>query len=177
PGSAGPHPRRRRGHAPEAPHDDGSEAGPSDREPAVHHLHDRVARRSRLRGGRPVVHVPVGGHQAGPRRARMEGNAPSLRGGARAARDGGRGQVRRSRAEGAFINAGAYMLEREVLDGLPGDRAVSFERDVFPALVGNGLHAYKANGHWFDIGTPERYLEATRYLLERSGESIRVGEG
>jgi len=83
----------------------------------------------------------------------------------------------RSPAEGAFINAGAYMLEREVLDGLPGDRAVSFERDVFPALVGTGLHAYKANGHWFDIGTPERYLEATRYLLERSGESIRVGEG
>ena len=81
----------------------------------------------------------------------------------------------RSPPGGAFINAGAYVLEREVLDPLPDDRPVSFEREVFPSLVGNGLYAYKATGYWLDIGTPERYLEATRYLLERSGEDVLVG--
>jgi mannose-1-phosphate guanylyltransferase len=63
------------------------------------------------------------------------------------------------------INAGAYVVEREVVEGIPAGRAVSFEREVFPALVGDGLHGYHAEGYWIDIGTPERYLEATWDLL------------
>jgi mannose-1-phosphate guanylyltransferase len=63
------------------------------------------------------------------------------------------------------INAGAYVLESEVVDMIEPGRAVSFEREVFPALVGRGLYGYLADGYWIDIGTPERYLEATRDLL------------
>jgi mannose-1-phosphate guanylyltransferase len=63
------------------------------------------------------------------------------------------------------INAGAYVLERSVLDLIPSGRAVSFEREVFPQLVGNGLYGWDADGYWIDIGTPERYLEATWDLL------------
>jgi mannose-1-phosphate guanylyltransferase len=63
------------------------------------------------------------------------------------------------------INAGAYVVEREVVEKIPAGRAVSFEREVFPELVGNGLQGYAAEGYWIDIGTPERYLEATWDLL------------
>ena len=63
------------------------------------------------------------------------------------------------------VNAGAYVLEREVAERIPAGRAVSFEREIFPELVGRGLHGYHAEGHWIDIGTPERYLEATWDLL------------
>jgi mannose-1-phosphate guanylyltransferase len=63
------------------------------------------------------------------------------------------------------INAGAYVLERELVETIPAGRAVSFEREVFPELVGNGLYGYDAAGYWIDIGTPERYLEATWDLL------------
>jgi mannose-1-phosphate guanylyltransferase len=63
------------------------------------------------------------------------------------------------------INAGAYVIEREVVDSIPSGRPVSFEREVFPALVGEGLYGYDAAGYWIDIGTPERYLEATWDLL------------
>jgi mannose-1-phosphate guanylyltransferase len=64
------------------------------------------------------------------------------------------------------INAGAYVIEREVVEAMiPAGRAVSFEREVFPGLVGNGLYGYNAEGYWIDIGTPERYLEATYDLL------------
>jgi mannose-1-phosphate guanylyltransferase len=64
------------------------------------------------------------------------------------------------------INAGAYVLEREVVEALvPAGRAVSFEREVFPQLVGDGLYGWAAAGYWIDIGTPERYLEATYDLL------------
>jgi mannose-1-phosphate guanylyltransferase len=66
-----------------------------------------------------------------------------------------------------LINAGAYILERSVLDGLPpAGTNVSIERDVFPALVGKGLFGYAQNGYWLDIGTPERYLEGTFDILE-----------
>lgn len=64
------------------------------------------------------------------------------------------------------INAGAYVIEREVIESaVPSGRAVSFEREVFPQLVGDGLYGWAAEGYWVDIGTPERYLEATYDLL------------
>jgi mannose-1-phosphate guanylyltransferase len=63
------------------------------------------------------------------------------------------------------INAGAYVIERELVESIPPGRPVSFEREVFPSLVGEGLYGYDAAGYWIDIGTPERYLEATWDLL------------
>ena len=69
------------------------------------------------------------------------------------------------------INAGAYVLEREVVDLIPPGRAVSFEREIFPQLVGKGLYGYPAEGYWIDIGTPDRYLEATYDLLSGRVES------
>jgi mannose-1-phosphate guanylyltransferase len=65
------------------------------------------------------------------------------------------------------ISAGAYVLERSVLDLIPEDREVSIEREVFPQLVGKGLHGRRLSGYWMDIGTPERYLEASWDILER----------
>jgi mannose-1-phosphate guanylyltransferase len=69
------------------------------------------------------------------------------------------------------VNAGAYVLEPEVIEGIPQGRAVSFEREIFPALVGDGLYGWPADGYWIDIGTPERYLEATWDLLGGRVES------
>ena len=64
------------------------------------------------------------------------------------------------------INAGAYVIERDLVEtSIPAGRPVSFEREVFPALVGHGLYGFDAAGYWIDIGTPERYLEATWDLL------------
>lgn len=64
------------------------------------------------------------------------------------------------------INAGAYVLERSVLDLVPAERACSIEREVFPQLVGDGLCGLLLDGYWMDIGTPERYLQASWDILE-----------
>ncbi|HEU5252277.1 MAG TPA: NDP-sugar synthase [Solirubrobacterales bacterium] len=64
------------------------------------------------------------------------------------------------------INAGAYVLERSVLDLVPAGEAVSIEREVFPRLVGAGLYGLLLEGYWMDIGTPERYLQASWDILE-----------
>jgi mannose-1-phosphate guanylyltransferase len=77
------------------------------------------------------------------------------------------------------ISAGAYVLERAVLELLEAEQPASIERDVFPRLVGEGLYGYVSDGYWLDIGTPERYLEGTFDILEgtvASGVQERMGD-
>jgi mannose-1-phosphate guanylyltransferase len=64
------------------------------------------------------------------------------------------------------INAGAYVVERSALDLIPPGRTVSIEREVFPRLVGRGLFGRRLDGYWMDIGTPQRYLQASWDILE-----------
>jgi mannose-1-phosphate guanylyltransferase len=65
-----------------------------------------------------------------------------------------------------LVNAGAYVLQRDLLDAVPKDRHVSIEREVFPTLVDDGLYGCAAGGYWLDIGTPQRYLQATYDILD-----------
>jgi mannose-1-phosphate guanylyltransferase len=78
-----------------------------------------------------------------------------------------------------LISAGAYVLERDILELIAPDRNVSIEREVWPALIGNGLHGYVSDGYWLDIGTPERYLRGTFDIIEGNVETAvreRLGE-
>jgi mannose-1-phosphate guanylyltransferase len=75
------------------------------------------------------------------------------------------------------VNAGMYVLQRSVLDLIPSGENVSIERDVFPRLVGNRLHGLLLDGYWMDIGTPERYLQASWDILEGRVETQVVPSG
>ena len=70
-----------------------------------------------------------------------------------------------------LVSAGAYVLERSVLELLPPAQPASIERDVFPNLVGDRLFGYVADGYWLDIGTPQRYLQGTFDILEGTVET------
>lgn len=75
-----------------------------------------------------------------------------------------------------LVNAGAYVLERSVLEQMaPAGSVISIERDVFPTLVDAGLHGYCADGYWLDIGTPGRYLRATFDIME-SNVATNIGK-
>src|SRR5271154_6597327 len=79
-----------------------------------------------------------------------------------------------------LISAGAYVLEREILELVPPDRNVSIEREVWPRLIGNGLYGFPSDSYWLDIGTPERYLTGTFDILEgnvRTAVRERMGAG
>ena len=79
-----------------------------------------------------------------------------------------------------LISAGAYVLERSILDLIEPDANVSIEREIWPQLVGNGLYAFPHDAYWLDIGTPGMYLKATFDILEGNVEtaaSEHVGEG
>ncbi len=67
-----------------------------------------------------------------------------------------------------LINAGVYVLEPSVLDHVPAGQPSSFERNLFPSLLGSGapVYGHEVQGYWRDLGTPIAYLSAQADLLE-----------
>ena len=72
-----------------------------------------------------------------------------------------------------LINAGAYILEPEVLDLIPKGRPVSIEREVFPKVIERGLYGYQAGDFWIDAGKPLDYVEAHRLLMNEDRAKYR----
>ncbi|MDH3752463.1 MAG: NDP-sugar synthase [Acidimicrobiia bacterium] len=73
----------------------------------------------------------------------------------------------RETAPSRWINAGTYVLEPEALGYIPDGRAVSIERETFPAMVEDGvLFGYQADVYWIDAGTPESYRRVNLDLLD-----------
>ena len=66
------------------------------------------------------------------------------------------------------INAGIYVLEPDTFDRIPKDTAWSIERSYFPSLVERGetFVAYVYDGYWIDIGTPEKYTQVHRDIMD-----------
>src|SRR6202030_3519837 len=52
-----------------------------------------------------------------------------------------------------WLNAGAYVVDRGLLDRIPPDTVCSLEREVFPAAL--PLAAWLCDEPFHDIGTPE----------------------
>src|SRR5207244_9550924 len=66
------------------------------------------------------------------------------------------------------INAGIYVLEPETFDRIPKETPWSIERSFFPSLIERGetFVAYVAQGYWIDIGTPEKYMQVHRDIMD-----------
>jgi NDP-sugar pyrophosphorylase family protein len=66
------------------------------------------------------------------------------------------------------INAGIYVLEPETFGRIPGGRPCSIERSYFPSLVERSetFVAYVYDGYWIDIGTPEKYTQVHRDIMD-----------
>jgi mannose-1-phosphate guanylyltransferase len=85
-----------------------------------------------------------------------------------------------------LINAGVWVLESSILDGIAVGGAASIEREVFPGLAERGeMQAFVHQGWWHDVGRLDRYLAANAELLRRgdapegwsrSGDSL-IGPG
>lgn len=66
------------------------------------------------------------------------------------------------------INAGTYVLDAGAFDPFPGDGPLSFERDVFPGLLADGmlLRGEPYDVHWQDLGTPRRFRDGCHAVLD-----------
>lgn len=63
-----------------------------------------------------------------------------------------------------WINAGMYFLRRAMIEALPPGSIISLERNVFPALIGNGLCGYCSSAPFLDIGIPEALAQAEAFF-------------
>jgi NDP-sugar pyrophosphorylase family protein len=70
-----------------------------------------------------------------------------------------------------WINAGIYLLPRQLLEALPADRRVSLEREAFPAWLLGGLGGCARRAAFLDVGTPESLAQAEAFLAGVRAES------
>ncbi|MCK4736539.1 MAG: hypothetical protein KAT65_29065, partial [Methanophagales archaeon] len=59
-----------------------------------------------------------------------------------------------------IINAGVYLMEKDIFSYMPEQSRFSLEYDLFPKIVDNRCYGFLTEGEFIDIGTPERYEKA-----------------
>lgn len=74
-------------------------------------------------------------------------------------------------AAGNLVNAGVWIFEPGLIDEIPAG-AVRVEETLFPSLVARRrtVLGHQFEGMWADLGTPARYLAASRALLQFRNE-------
>jgi mannose-1-phosphate guanylyltransferase len=75
------------------------------------------------------------------------------------------------------INAGCYVFRRAAIDRIPTGRPASVEREVFPAMLSDGLRvcAYVDATYWRDMGTPEDFVRGSADLVRGIAPSPALG--
>lgn len=74
---------------------------------------------------------------------------------------------RQGQGTSRWINAGYYLLSSRVVRQIPREKAVSVEREIFPALISEDfrLGGFKHKGYWMDMGTLDSYRQVHRDFL------------
>jgi mannose-1-phosphate guanylyltransferase len=77
-----------------------------------------------------------------------------------------------------LINAGAYLLEPQVLNYIETGRLISMEKEIFPQIIKNTgrFFGYKFQGYWLDVGRISSYISAHKLLLEKQKKTFVTGE-
>jgi mannose-1-phosphate guanylyltransferase len=70
--------------------------------------------------------------------------------------------------DASYVNAGIYLLSRQMLLDVPTVEAVSLERELLPRWLREGkkIKGFIYSGECVDIGTPERYTLAQSALAD-----------
>jgi len=66
-----------------------------------------------------------------------------------------------------LVNAGIYLFKRSIFNGIKEGKVMSFENSAMPYFLAkfkNRIYGYKIHGRFIDIGTPESYAAAAKYL-------------
>lgn len=63
-----------------------------------------------------------------------------------------------------LINAGVYLLRKNVVSNLPAGQPISLEKDVFPSLLNRRIYGLVCPGPFIDIGVPSDFSRAQTML-------------
>ena len=72
-----------------------------------------------------------------------------------------------------LINAGVYLLRKQIVRDLPAGTAISLERDVLPRLLECRVYGLVCTGLFIDIGLPDDLKRAQALLASRVGIASR----
>ena len=75
-------------------------------------------------------------------------------------------QFAEKQAGAGVINSGVYLIGDRLLSDFPSNRPLSFEYDVFPALLKQGakIKVHAVDAAFLDIGTPETLAQADQFI-------------
>lgn len=70
-----------------------------------------------------------------------------------------------------LINAGVYVVNRDVLSMVPEDTFFDFNKDLFPLITAKGgrLQGRPLEGLWMDVGRPKDLLNANLLVASERG--------
>jgi NDP-sugar pyrophosphorylase family protein len=68
-----------------------------------------------------------------------------------------------------LINAGVYLIRKQIVRDLPTGTAISLEREVFPRILDRRVYGQVCTGLFIDIGIPEELNRAQALLASRIG--------
>lgn len=63
-----------------------------------------------------------------------------------------------------LINAGVYLMQKDIFSYMPEDDKFSLEYDLFPKIVDEKCYGFITGSELIDIGTPERYEKAINII-------------
>lgn len=69
-----------------------------------------------------------------------------------------------------LVNAGVYLMKKDIFDYMHESYSFSLEHDLFQGIIDIPCYGFVTSGELIDIGTPQRYMMATRLFMERSGK-------
>lgn len=67
-----------------------------------------------------------------------------------------------------LINAGVYVLQKDVLEEVPKNTFYDFSKDLVPRLMSEGrrIQGYEVDGIWMDVGRPRDLLRANLAIAD-----------
>ncbi|MCL4346702.1 MAG: NDP-sugar synthase [Candidatus Thermoplasmatota archaeon] len=79
---------------------------------------------------------------------------------------------RREEAFSNLVNAGVYVINREVIDIIPSQTQYDFAKQLFPLLLQKGMKikTHRIEGIWLDIGRPQDLHLANLAIVDAEGK-------
>lgn len=67
-----------------------------------------------------------------------------------------------------LASTGIYVCDPEIFDWIPANTKYDFAKDLFPAILAKNrlINGILARGQWTDVGSPQAYRQAQRWMLE-----------
>ncbi|CAN5705202.1 NDP-sugar synthase [soil metagenome] len=79
--------------------------------------------------------------------------------------------------EAPLMFTGIQILEPRIFDYIPRGSFSHSTTDVYPQAIANGerIATNVASGKWYELSTPQRYLDISLAMLEERGEHLAIG--